>query len=114
LDLEGLRDLDPALAHTRLMEQKGVGPWTAQYVGLRALGHLDCLPAADVGLQRVIRDLYGLRQQPSAAQVEKLAERWAGWRSYATFYLWLTYWEDRAWKASLLESIRSQRRSADL
>jgi DNA-3-methyladenine glycosylase II len=113
LDLEGLRDLEPALAHTRLMEQKGVGPWTAQYVGLRALGHLDCLPAADVGLQKVIRDLYGLRQQPSAARVEKLAERWAGWRSYATFYLWLTYWEDRAWKARLLQSIRTQRRSAD-
>jgi 3-methyladenine DNA glycosylase/8-oxoguanine DNA glycosylase len=45
--------------------------------------------------------------------VEKLAERWAGWRSYATFYLWLTYWEDRAWKASLLESIhvRKKRKS---
>lgn len=113
LDLDGLRNLDPALAHTRLMEQKGVGPWTAQYVGLRALGHPDCLPAADVGLQKVIRDLYGLRKQPSAAQVEKLAERWAGWRSYATFYLWLTYWEDRAWKASLLESIhvRKKRKS---
>jgi DNA-3-methyladenine glycosylase II len=106
LDLEGLRALDPALAHTRLMEQKGVGPWTAQYVGLRALGHLDCLPAADVGLQKVVRELYGLRQQPSAAQVEKLATRWAGWRSYATFYLWLTYWEDSAWRGSLLESIR--------
>jgi DNA-3-methyladenine glycosylase II len=110
LDLEGLRDLEPALAHRRLMEQKGVGPWTAQYVGLRALGHPDCLPAADVGLQKVIRDLYGLRQQPSAAQVEKLAERWAGWRSYATFYLWLTYWEDRAWKASLLQSVRVRKR----
>jgi DNA-3-methyladenine glycosylase II len=106
LDLEGLRDLEPALAHTRLMEQKGVGPWTAHYVGLRALGHLDCLPAADVGLQKAIRDLYGLRQQPSAARVEKLAQRWAGWRSYATFYLWLTYWEDRAWMANLLQSIR--------
>jgi len=105
LDLEGLRDLEPALAHTRLMEQKGVGAWTAQYVGLRALGHLDCLPAADVGLRKVIRDLYGFRQQPSAARVEKLAERWAGWRSYATFYLWLTYWEDRGWKAGLLESL---------
>jgi DNA-3-methyladenine glycosylase II len=110
LDLEGLRDLEPALAHTRLMEQKGVGPWTAQYVGLRALGHLDCLPAADVGLQKVIRDLYGLRQQPSAARVQKLAERWAGWRSYATFYLWLTYWEDRAWRASLLESLRIRKK----
>ncbi len=110
LDLEGLRDLEPALAHSRLMEQKGVGPWTAQYVGLRALGHLDCLPAADVGLQKVIRDLYGLRQQPSAARVEKLGERWAGWRSYATFYLWLTYWEDTAWKASLIEGIRAQKK----
>jgi len=106
LDLEGLRDLDPALAHARLMEQKGVGAWTAHYVGLRALGHLDCLPAADVGLRKVIHTLYGLRKTPSAARVQKLAERWAGWRSYATFYLWLTYWEDRAWNTSLRQSIR--------
>jgi DNA-3-methyladenine glycosylase II len=113
LDLEGLRNLEPALAHAKLMEQKGVGPWTAHYVGLRALGHVDCLPAADVGLQKAIRDLYGLRQQPSAARVQKLAKRWSGWRSYATFYLWLTYWEDRASKAVLFEAIRIKR-SADL
>jgi DNA-3-methyladenine glycosylase II len=109
LDLEGLHDLDPALAHARLLEQKGVGAWTAHYVGLRALGHLDCLPAADVGLRKVIHNLYGLRKTPSTARVEKLAERWAGWRSYATFYLWLTYWEDRAWNTNLRESIRVQR-----
>ena len=106
LDLEGLRGLEAGLVHARLMEQKGVGPWTANYVGLRALGHLDCLPAADVGLRKVIRELYGLRKLPSPARVEQLAARWSGWRSYATFYLWLTYWEDRAWKAKLLESIR--------
>ena len=108
LDLEGLRNLEPALALTRLMEQKGVGAWTAHYVGLRALGHLDCLPAADVGLRKVIRDLYGLRTHPSAARVEKLAQRWTGWRSYATFYLWLTYWEDKGWMANLRESIRAR------
>jgi DNA-3-methyladenine glycosylase II len=110
LDLKGLRDLDPALAHARIMEQKGVGSWTAQYVGLRALGHLDCFPAADVGLQKAIRELYGVRQPPSVARVEKLAKRWAGWRSYATFYLWLTYWEDRAWKARLLAAIRARKK----
>lgn len=110
LDLEGLRGLEPALAHARLMEQKGVGPWTAHYLGLRALGHLDCLPAADVGLRKVIRELYGLRKQPSPARVQKLAERWAGWRSYATFYLWLTYWEDKAWKEKLLESVRDRKK----
>jgi len=106
LDLEALRALEPRLAHARLMEQKGVGAWTAHYVGLRALGHLDCLPAADVGLRKVIQSLYGLRKAPSAPRVEKLAERWAGWRSYATFYLWLTYWEDTAWNIDLCKSLR--------
>jgi DNA-3-methyladenine glycosylase II len=110
LDLEGLCDLDPALAHAKLMEQKGVGPWTAQYVGLRALGHPDCFPAADVGLQKVIRDLYRLRKQPSPSRLNEMAERWHGWRSYATFYLWLTYWEDPEWKASLIESIRLRKK----
>jgi len=110
LDLEGLREVEPAVAYERLLAQKGAGPWTAQYVGLRALGHLDCLPAADVGLQKAIRDFYGLRKQPSAARVEKLAERWAGWRSYATFYLWLTYWEDAAGKRRLIREMRAERR----
>ena len=110
VDLEGLRGLEPALAHAKLLEQKGVGPWTAQYVGLRALGHLDCLPAADVGLQKAIRDFYGLRKMPSPRRVEKLGARWAGWRSYATFYLWLTFWEDREWKARTIEELRARRR----
>lgn len=107
LDLEGLRRLHPAVAHAKLVEQKGVGPWTAQYVGLRALGHLDCLPAADVGLQRAIQRFYGLRKQPDAARVEKLARAWAPWRSYATFYLWLTFWEDADVKETLTRRIRS-------
>ena len=107
LDLEGLRQIEPPVAHENLTGQKGVGPWTAHYVGLRALGHLDCLPAADVGLQRAIQRFYGLRKQPTAARVEKLARAWAGWRSYATFYLWLTFWEDADWKAQLVKTVAS-------
>lgn len=110
LDLEGLRAIEPTAAYAKLLEHKGVGPWTAHYVGLRALGHLDCLPAGDVGLQKAIRRFYGLRKQPSAARVEKLARAWAGWRSYATFYLWLTYWEDRAWNERLAEEFKADRR----
>ncbi len=108
LDLEGLRTKQSAVAHERLLSQKGVGPWTAQYVGLRALGHLDCLPAADVGLQKAIRRFYGLRKQPTPARVEELARNWAGWRSYATFYLWLTFWEDRAWADRLAAELRGK------
>ena len=113
LDLEALREIEPVLAYEKLLDQKGVGHWTAQYVGLRALGHLDCLPAADVGLQKVIRYFYGLRKQPSPERVEKLARSWVGWRSYATFYLWLTYWETAEWKSRVLKEVRAGRRGAE-
>lgn len=106
LDLDGLRTVDPQIAYARLLEQKGVGHWTAQYVGLRALGHLDCLPAGDVGLQKAIQFFYSFRRQPAANRVEKHARKWLGWRSYATFYLWLTYWESREWKERMRAQLR--------
>jgi DNA-3-methyladenine glycosylase II len=109
LDLENLRQIEPALAHERLLELKGVGHWTAQYVGLRALGHLDCLPAADVGLQKVIHYFYGLRKRPTPERTLKIGRAWRGWQSYATFYLWLTYWENAEWKNKVREQIRAQR-----
>ncbi len=112
LDLEGLRRLDAAAANEKLLANKGVGPWTAQYVGMRALGHLDSLPAADVGLQKAVMRFYGLRKQPSPARVTQIARAWAGWRSYATFYLWLTYWEAREWNESAAGLIRLARGKA--
>lgn len=107
LDLDALHLLEPAAAHEKLLALKGVGAWTAHYVGMRALGHLDCLPAADVGLQKSIQFFYGLRKQPSIPRLEKLARKWAGWRSYATFYLWLTYWEEMQWKEKLRAEIQA-------
>jgi len=110
LDLEGLRSVTPDVAYERLLVHKGVGPWTAHYIGLRALGHLDCLPAADVGLQNAIQRFYGLRKQPSEKRVTYMARRWAGWRSHATFHLWLTFWEDAVWREKMIKEIRSDRR----
>jgi DNA-3-methyladenine glycosylase II len=113
LDLEGLRRQQETVAQEKLMELKGVGHWTAQYVGLRALGHLDCLPAADVGLQKVIHYFYGLRKRPVPERAQKMARAWQGWKSYATFYLWLTYWENAEWKSRVREQIRAKRRVGD-
>jgi DNA-3-methyladenine glycosylase II len=110
LDLEGLRGLDPAAADAKLRAHQGVGPWTAQYVGLRALGHLDSLPATDVGLQKAVQRFYGLRKLPTPRRIEQIARAWAGWRSYATFYFWLTFWEDREWNRRMTDEIRNTRR----
>lgn len=108
LDLERLQSAPSDEARATLLEHKGVGPWTAEYVCLRALGMLDHLPSGDVGLQKAVQIFYRLRKAPTSARVEQIGKKWAGWRSYATFYLWLTYWEKPEWKESLLAEIRSR------
>ena len=88
LDLEALRAAPPDEAVARLLELKGVGRWTAEYVLLRGLGHADTIPAADGGLRRIIGREYGLGRLATEAEVRAIAARWAGWRGYAAFYWW--------------------------
>ena len=63
----------------------GIGPWTAQYVVLRALGHPDAFVATDLGACRGAKRL-GLPDRPGA--LEERAERWRPWRAYAQMHLW--------------------------
>ncbi len=69
----------------RLLEIPGVGPWTATYISLRALGDPDAFPAGDLGLRRAAERL-GL--PGDAARLEAHSERWRPWRAYAAHYLW--------------------------
>jgi AraC family transcriptional regulator of adaptative response / DNA-3-methyladenine glycosylase II len=68
-----------------LLALPGVGPWTAEYVALRALGEPDAFPASDLGLRRAL----GSAGQPLGAQaLEERARGWQPWRSYAAVLLW--------------------------
>jgi AraC family transcriptional regulator of adaptative response / DNA-3-methyladenine glycosylase II len=64
-----------------------VGPWTADYIALRALGDPDALPATDLVLRRTARRL-GLGADAAALLAH--AERWRPWRAYAAQHLWTT------------------------
>ncbi|HOG16871.1 MAG TPA: DNA-3-methyladenine glycosylase [Syntrophales bacterium] len=75
-------------ALTRLCAIKGVGRWTGEIVLMFGLGRPDIFPAGDLGLQAAVQQLLGLPARPPEKTVRKIAERWAGWRSYAAFYLW--------------------------
>ena len=83
LQLDG--GADRAEMHRRLLAVPGIGPWTASYVALRALGDPDAFPAGDLGLRRAARRL-GLPSD--AAALEARAQRWRPWRRYAAHYLW--------------------------
>jgi AraC family transcriptional regulator of adaptative response / DNA-3-methyladenine glycosylase II len=67
----------------RLLEIPGIGPWTADYVALRALGHPDVFLPTDIGVRDALR-LLG--RDP--AEATELADGWRPWRSYAQLHLW--------------------------
>ncbi|MEJ1815552.1 DNA-3-methyladenine glycosylase family protein [Clavibacter michiganensis] len=63
----------------------GVGPWTADYVAMRALGEPDILLSGDLIVRRGGAAL-GLPDEARA--LDARAAAWSPWRSYATLHLW--------------------------
>ncbi|AWB46896.1 DNA-3-methyladenine glycosylase [Paenibacillus sp. CAA11] len=91
LSREGLLAMgEMDLVEKRLLAIRGIGPWTAHYVRMRCLGDQSAFPIGDAGLHNAVRELLGLSQKPSAAELRHLFSAWKGWEAYATFYLWRT------------------------
>ncbi len=83
LDLEPGGDREEAIR--RLVALPGIGPWTAGYVAMRALGDPDVLLPTDPGVRRGATAL-GLPDDPKT--LNAYADRWRPWRSYAVIRLW--------------------------
>jgi AraC family transcriptional regulator of adaptative response / DNA-3-methyladenine glycosylase II len=83
LDLEP--GADRAEATARLTALPGVGPWTAGYVAMRAIGDPDVFLPTDLAARRGARAL-GLPDTPTA--LHEHADRWRPWRSYALIRIW--------------------------
>ncbi len=85
------RGADRAQVRTSMLALRGIGPWTADYVALRALGHPDVFLPTDIGVRNA---LVALGVDPAHARdpraVERLSESWRPWRSYALMHLWAT------------------------
>lgn len=108
---------DPQRLIERLCALPGIGPWTAHYIAMRALGWPDAFPPGDVAVLKALRlqaqaaaslattvnappagheaPMQGAAQRTSAAtlraatrEAECSAEAWRPWRSYAVLKLW--------------------------
>ncbi len=79
LDLDGGLDADEA--ERRLLALPGIGPWTTQYVRMRALGDPDAYCGTDLVLRRAAERLAG-------APVDPIGAEFAPWRTYAAHHLW--------------------------
>ena len=75
------RSADRESTRAALLAQPGIGPWTADYIALRALGSPDIFLPTDIGV----------RDGAAVLGVDDIAvrsESWRPWRSYALMHLW--------------------------
>ena len=71
----------------RLCALHGIGPWTAHYIAMRALGWPDAFPPNDVAVLKAMRQRFGTTTQREA---DAHAQAWQPWRAYAVLRLWNT------------------------
>ncbi len=69
----------------QLLALSGIGPWTANYIAMRALRDPDAYLPTDLGVQRALKRL---GQDPRVVNSQRLAENWRPYRAYAVQYLW--------------------------
>jgi AraC family transcriptional regulator of adaptative response / DNA-3-methyladenine glycosylase II len=77
-------------ARRKLLALPGIGPWTADYIAMRALRDPDAFLPGDLGVRKALERL-GHRARPANALA--LAERWRPYRSYAVVHLWASLTE---------------------
>lgn len=88
LDFSKLADLPDEEVIAHLTQVKGIGVWTAQMFLMFTLRRPDVLPTGDYGVQAAIKKHYRKRKLPKPKDMEKIARRWAPYRSIACWYLW--------------------------
>jgi|GEM_PF-746277 len=71
-----------------LVQIKGVGVWTAHMLLIFTLFRPDVLPTGDLAIRKGFQKVFGLRKEPTHAQMEKLANEWREHASVASWYLW--------------------------
>ncbi len=83
-----IHEMEDAEVMETLTQVRGIGEWTAQMVLMFRLGRPDVLPVLDLGVQKAIKLLYGLRSHPTPERVARIGARWAPYRTVASWYLW--------------------------
>ena len=80
----------------RLVEARGVGRWTVEMFLMFTLGRPDVLPVDDYGVRLGYKIAYGKRTLPKPKSLARIGERWAPYRTTASWYLWRAVDMERA------------------
>jgi DNA-3-methyladenine glycosylase II len=87
LRLDVFPNLSNAAIIERLMQVRGLGRWTADWLLARGLGRGDVVAAGDLGVRKAVGKFYFGGQTPSIEAVRALATPWGIFQNLAVHYL---------------------------
>ena len=87
LDLDSLADLPDESIVEELVKLRGVGPWTAHWLLIRAFDRPDGFPDGDLAIQRSLGALYNAGKRLTPDEAAALSTRWRPYRSYLVTYM---------------------------
>ncbi len=73
---------------TRLVQVRGIGPWTAQMFLMFQLRRLDVWPVDDYGVRKGWSTAHGLKETIKPRDLQAEGERFRPYRSIAAWYCW--------------------------
>lgn len=88
IDLDSLDTAPAGRVERTLLGIRGIGPWSARYVMMRAFAFADCVPVGDSGLTTALASFFSLDHRPDRRETEMLMASFSPYRSLATFHLW--------------------------
>ena len=88
LDLALLPAMSATRAERTLLAVRGLGPWSVNYLMMRALGFPDCVPLGDTGVTSGLLALLKLDERPDVDATRRLMTMFSPYRSLATAHLW--------------------------
>ena len=91
IDLDELEGLPDAAARQRLMEVRGIGPWTADVYLLFVMRRPDVWPVGDRALVVSMAEHLELDEVPEYDRAARIAQSWSPWRAVAARMLWHAY-----------------------
>lgn len=86
---ETFEALDNQAVVERLLELRGIGRWSAEYVLLRGLGRLDVYPGDDVGARNNLKRWLSLRKTLDYEGVRRITARWQPYAGLVYFHMLL-------------------------
>ena len=86
--VDELQSLDDEEVIERLVTVRGIGRWTTEMFLMFRLRRPDVLPVDDFGVRKGFMLAYGLEAMPTPKELRAHGERWAPYRSVASWYMW--------------------------